>query len=410
MRRPKVLTVILAGGEGGRLELLTRRRAKPALPWAGSYRLIDFPLSNCVHSRLEDVWVLQQYQPYSLNDHLSNGRPWDLDRTRGGLRVLPPHTGTDEAGFHQGNADALWRNRDLIHEFGPQALLVLSADHVYKLDYGPVVDAHLQQGADVTVVTSQVPAGEASRLGVVEVDDGGVVTGFAYKADDPPTTRAATEVFVFDPEPLLATLDELAAEEQRAGEDDGDGEGEREVLKDLGHALLPRLVAAGRVVEHRLDGYWRDVGTVSSYWQSHMDLLAGRGPDLDDPDWPILTLGGVRGPARVAGSARIEDGLVSSGAAVAGTVARSVLGPGVVVEHGATVRDSVLLHDTVVRAGAVVEGAVVDRGVRVGRGAHVGDGADPDRLVLVGELAEIGEGASVPAGGRVDPGPRPSGG
>jgi glucose-1-phosphate adenylyltransferase len=398
MPKPKVLALVMAGGEGSRLELLTERRAKPALPYAGVHRLIDFPLSNCVHSGIEDVWVLQQYRLQSLNDELANGRPWDLDRTHGGLRLLPPQLGAGEDGFHEGNADAIWRNRRLIAEHDPEVVLVLSADHVYQLDYGEVLAAHRDRGAGVTVVTSEVPKAEASRLAVVEVDEHGRLRGFHHKPDDPPTTRVATEVFAFRTDRLLGTLDELAA---------GDGE-----LEDFGHGLLPRLVEAGEAVEHRMAGYWRDVGTVPAYWQAHMDLLDPDRPlRLDDPAWPVLGRVPHRLPARVEASARLDRALLSPGTVVAGEVTRSVLGAGVVVEPGAAVRDAVLLDDSVVAAGARVERAVVDREVRVGRGARVGGPDETEPPALVGEGARLPEGATVPPGGRHGPdGPGEAGG
>jgi glucose-1-phosphate adenylyltransferase len=385
MPKPKVLALVMAGGEGSRLELLTERRAKPALPYAGVYRLIDFPLSNCLHSGIEDVWVAQQYRLQSLNDQLANGRPWDLDRTYGGLRLLPPQLGAEEDGFHEGNADAIWRNRQLIAERDPEVVLVLSADHVYRLDYGEVLARHRDRQAGVTVVTSEVPASEASRQAVVEVADDGRLGGFHYKPEEPPTTRVATEVFAFRTDLLLETLDELAA----------DGE-----LEDFGHGLLPRLVEAGQAVEHRMPGYWRDVGTVPAYWQAHMDLLDPERPlDLDDPDWPILGRAPHRLPARIEGSARLDGALLSPGTVVAGEVTRSVLGPGVVVEPGAVVREAVLLDDCVVAAGALVERAVLDRGVRVGPGAGVG-GQGGDGPALVGEEAQVPGGTVVAPGGR----------
>jgi glucose-1-phosphate adenylyltransferase len=363
MPKPKVLALVMAGGEGSRLELLTERRAKPALPYAGVYRLIDFPLSNCVHSGVEDVWVLQQYR-------------------------LPPQLGTGESdGFHEGNADAIWRNRELIAEHDPEVVLVLSADHVYRLDYGEVLARHRERGAGVTVVTSEVPEPEASRQAVVEVAGDGRLRGFHYKPDEPPTTRVATEVFAFATRRLLDTLEELA------------GEGE---LKDFGHGLLPRLVSAGEAVEHRMAGYWRDVGTVPAYWQAHMDLLDPERPlDLDDPGWPILGRAPHRLPARVEGSARVDRALLSPGSVVCGEVTRSVLGPGVVVEPGAAVRDAVLLDDCVVAAGARVERAVLDRGVRVGPDARVGRSDDNGEPALVGEEARVPRGATVAPGGRL---------
>ncbi|MEJ7617572.1 MAG: glucose-1-phosphate adenylyltransferase family protein [Pyrinomonadaceae bacterium] len=345
MRAGKVLALILAGGAGGRLDVLTEERAKPATPFAGTYRLIDFSLSNCMHSRIADVWVVEQYQPHSLNDHLANGRPWDLDRTYGGLQVLPPFVtkdGADEekgGGFAQGNADALYRNRKFIREFAPDVLLVMSADHVYKLDYRQVLAAHAERGADVTMVTTRVPLAEANRFGAVKVDAEGRVTDFAYKPEKPESDIVTAEVFAYDARKLLATLDRLVAEKrERAHAGD-----EKEVmLKDYGHELLPQLVAEGRAYEYRLEGYWRDLGTVESYWQGHMDLLVNRPDlDLDDPEWPILTYGSQRMPARIEDSASISQSLLSPGCHIRGTVIRSVLSPGVNVEEGATVRDSV---------------------------------------------------------------------
>jgi glucose-1-phosphate adenylyltransferase len=335
---------------------LTERRAKPALPFAGLYRLIDFPLSNCANSGIGDVWVLQQYQPHSLEDHLSNGRPWDLDRTDGGLLILHPFTGGEGEGFTEGNADGLWRHRRLIAEFDADVVLVLSADAVYSLDYRDVVDAHLGRDADVTMVTTRVDE-DPSRFGVVSVDDDGRVTNFAYKPDDPPSDLVTTEIFAYRPSALLEALDEL-----------GGGD---EPLADFGDALLPRLVECGRAFEFRLDGYWRDVGTPESYWQAHQDLVDGNGLQLDDPTWRIRTTAGHRPPASVAAGASVEDSLLSPACRVEGRVIRSVLSPGVVVEAGAVVSDSVVMHHTIVRAGARIERAIVDSQVEVPAGTHV---------------------------------------
>ena len=290
MKRDKILALILAGGKGGRLEVLTEDRAKPALPFGGTLRLIDFSLSNCLHSGIKDVWVIEQYELHTLNDHLANGRPWDLDRTYGGLQVLPPSSdqdsGSGENGFAQGNADAIYRARELIREFGPDLLLVLSADHLYKLDYRDVVDRHRECGADVTVVTTQVPAGDtASRFGVVEVDATGKVVAFDYKPKHPKGDLVATEIFVYDAPKLLATMEELVKDGKE--------------LEDYGHHLLPRLVEGGKAYEFRLESYWRDVGTLDSYWTANMELLdKPEALALDDGEWPILTYSSQHPPAR----------------------------------------------------------------------------------------------------------------
>ena len=363
--RPRTLAIVLAGGAGSRMGELTDRRAKPALPFGGTHRLIDFPLSNCANSGIHDVWVVQQYLPHALEDHLANGRPWDLDRTSGGLLILQPFTGSDEGGFAKGNADSLWRYNRLIAELGADVVLVLSADAVYTLDYRDLVDDHLARDADVTMVTTKVKE-DAGRFGVVAVEDDGRVRDFWYKPDDPPTDIVTIEVFAYRPSALLDTLDRLAG-------DDGDG------LADFGDALLPELVADGRAYEHRFEGYWRDVGTPESYWQGHQDLLDGTiRIDLDDRRWPIRTTSTHRQPARIGPGASVEDSMVGPGCVLEGRVVRSVLSPGVVVEKGAVVESSVVLDEAVVRAGARVERAVVDLHAEVPGDARVrGRKGDP---------------------------------
>src|SRR4051794_26831313 len=384
MTRIRTLVVVLAGGAGGRLELLTRTRAKPAVPFAGTHRLIDFPLSNVHNAGLSDVWVAQQFNPISLSDHLANGRPWDLDRTTGGLLILQPRLGHDEReGFQQGTADSLWRNGPLIREFAPEALVVVSADAVYAQDYGALVEEHVESGAAGTMVTTEVEPEDAGRYGVGRGREG-AVRDYRYKPDEPEGNLVANEVFVFEPGALLDTLEDLA------GEDDE--------LDDLGHELLPRLVDGGGAREHRFDGYWRDVGTVPAYWEAHQDLLGETPPiDLDDTDWPILTHAAARrGATRILPGAQVGESLLASAATVAGTVERSVVGRGAVVEAGATVRESVLLPGAIVRAGATVERAVLDDAVEVGRGATVG--AAGGDIALGGLRARVQ--SDLPAGAR----------
>ncbi len=392
--------------------MLTERRAKPAMPFAGVYRLIDFALSNCVHSRIEDVWVIEQYQPHSLNEHLANGRPWDLDRTYGGLQVLPPYISkTDEGGFAEGNADAIYRNKNFIQEFDPDILLVLSADHIYKLDFENVIDNHIEREADATIVTTQIPLAEAARFGNVKTNAEGRVTEFYYKPDEPQSDLVTTEVFVYDARLLLATLDELAGagKKKRTGSNKKDNG--KSPLKDFGHELLPKLVRDNRVYEYRLECYWRDVGTVESYWQGHMDLLADEPSlKLDDARWPILTFGTQRLPAHIHKTASIENSLISAGCSISGRVVRSVLAPGVVVEQGATVRDSVLLHGVVVQSGAEVDQAILDENVQVGKSAMVGKkkakGKMKKELDLNEQITLVGLDVRIPARKQIEAGAR----
>jgi glucose-1-phosphate adenylyltransferase len=379
----RTLVIVLAGGAGGRLELLTRDRAKPAVPFAGSHRLIDFPLSNCHNAGLADVWVAQQFNPISLSDHLSNGRPWDLDRTVGGLLLLQPRLGNDgRGGFQRGTADSLWRNAPLIRDFDPEALVVVSADAVYAQNYAALVEEHAESGAAVTMVTTEVDPDDAGRYGVVQAEDGRI-REYVYKPDEPEGNLVANEVFVFTPGPLLDTLDELA----EAGEDE---------LEDLGDELLPRLVDAGEAHEKRFDGYWRDVGTVEAYWDCHMELLQDHPPiELDDPAWPVLTHAAARrAAARVRPGAEIGASLLGPASTVAGAVERSVIGRGAVIEAGATVREAVILPGAVVRAGANVVRAVVDDAVEVA--ADVGE--EGGEIALVGMRSRVSE--PIPAGGR----------
>jgi glucose-1-phosphate adenylyltransferase len=387
MALPRILVLVLAGGAGGRLELLTENRAKPAVPFAGVYRLIDFPLSNCEHSAIADVWVSVQFHPTSLHDHLSNGRPWDLDRTSGGLMTLPPFQGTERGGWHTGTADSLWRQAELVRGFGADALVVVSSDAVYKLDYREVAEAHLGSGAEVTMVTTEVAEDDAARYGIVQLGDGGAVRDYAYKPERPATTTATNEVFVFSPKPTLDRLEALSSEVGEEG------------LEDLGSHLLPAQTRDGLARAYPLDGYWRDVGTVPAYWQAHRDFLAAEPPiDLDEPDWPVHTRGGRHSAARLLAGSKVEDSLVSGGTRVAGSVTGSVLSPGVVVEAGATVVDSVLLPGVRVRAGATVTRAVLDDRVEVGERATVGGDGE---ITLVGRQARVEAGSKVAAGARL---------
>ncbi|MFC6042546.1 glucose-1-phosphate adenylyltransferase family protein [Nocardioides hankookensis] len=405
MTRPHVLALVQAGGAGGRMDVLTRERAKPSLPFAGVYQLVDFPLSNLANSGITDIWLSVQFQGASLGEGVSNGRPWDLDRNRGGLRLLMPQEGTggtDEEGFAQGNADELYRFRDQVAADGPTELVVLSADHVYRFDVMAAVETHRRTAAECTIVTTEIPVEEAGDHATVAADDDGRVTDFAYKPDDPATGTVATEIFVYDPDVLVPLLEELHRElgaEAPAG-DSG--------LGDYGEHLVPRLVERGRTFVHAMPGYWKDLGQPHKYVAAHHDVLTDDLDVLNDPDWPILSHQQQRAAARVLDGASVVDSLLSPGSRVAGTVTRSVIGPGVVVEERAVVRDSVVFRDTRIESGARVSWTVVDQDCVVGAGAVVGspdaDPDDSDAITLVGLRSTVGPDVRVEAGARLEPG------
>lgn len=405
MTRPHVLALVQAGGSGSRMDVLTRERAKPTLPFAGVYRLIDLPLSNLANSGISDVWLSVQYQGSDLGEQVANGRPWDLDRNRGGLRLVMPEEGTgsdDEEGFAQGNADELYRIRDQVVTDDPEVLVVCSADHVYRFDMMAAVATHRRTGADCTVVTATVPLDEAGDHATVETDDDGRVTAFAYKPDEPTTGTVAAEIFVYDVPTLVATLEELHRELGADAERGDTG------LGDYGEHLVPRLIERGTVVAHPIEGYWKDLGKPHKYLAAHHDVLTSDLGVFGDPDWPVLGHQPQRQAARICEGARLADSLVSPGAVVHGTVIRSVLGPGVVVGPGALVRDSVVFEDTVVEEGARLDWAIVDRDCVVGAGAEVGspdtDPDDSDAIVLVGRGSRIASRTVLEGGARLEPG------
>lgn len=411
MPRERVLAIVQAGGAGGRMDVLTRERAKPALPYAGVFQLVDVPLSNLAHSGITEVWLAIQFQGSTLEEQVANGRPWDLDRNHGGLRLLMPQEGTgslDEDGFAKGNADGLYRIRDRIAAEAPDVVVVMSADHVYRFDYAEAIETHRRSGAECTVVTTRAPEGDdPADHAVVQVDDEGRVSAFDYKPDEPASDVIATEIFVYDPAVLVAVLDELHVELSRGAE--ADREPGDTGLGDFGDHLLPRLVERGKVVAHDLGGYWRDLGQPHLYLRAHRDVLTDDQDVLGVRGWPILTRQPQRRPARVVAGAEVADSLVSPGATVAGTVRRSVLGPGVVVEAGAEVLDAVVGADVTIRAGARVAWAIVDIDCTIERDARVGDPDvpaldDPDAVTIVGRGSVVGAGVVLPAGSRLEPG------
>lgn len=386
MAPPRTLLVVLAGGAGSRLESLTDYRAKPALRFAGSHRLIDFPLSHAANGGVQDVWVVEQFEPESINEHLAGGRPWDLDRSRGGLRVLPPHRGDGREGWHHGTADALWRKADRIRAHEPEVVLVASADAVYQMDYGQVVAQHRDSGAELTMVTTR-HHGDLTRYGVVRAHEG-MITDYRLKPDAPDSNIITTEVFAFEPGALLGQLEDSARQHRD------------EELGDLGEHVLPAFVERGTAADFRHSGYWQDVGTVEAYWRAHIEFLEHPPFDLDDARWPIRTRTLRNAGARVTPQAEVSDALLAPGVVVEGTVTRSVLAPGVQVAAGAVVADSVLLDDVRVGPGAAVHRSVIDEQARIRGRAQVGGDGPEDPVTLVGAHGVVHPRKRIAAGGR----------
>ncbi len=389
-----VLAMILAGGQGDRLSILSEQRAKPAVVFGGQYRIIDFALSNCANSAITKVAVLTQYRPRSLVNHIGSGRPWGLDTLEGGVQILQPYLGRADMDWYQGTADAVYQNLYFIEESRAREVLILAGDHIYLTSYRNMIAYHRSQGADATVAVYAVPREEAHRFGVLDLDQNGRIIDFEEKPENPRSPWVSMGVYCFNKDVLVEQL--------QADADLGDGS-----RHDFGRDIIPRMYKTHRVFGYQYQGYWRDVGTVESYHQANMDLLAPVPPlNLDDPDVRLRTAGAIQPPAKIGSNAKVVDSLISPGARIEGTVIRSVISPGVVIEAGAEVRDSVIQHRCVIRAGAVVDRSILDKEVTVGRNAIIGEGDNnqpnferPD-IVNAG-ISILGKRVVVPDGLRV---------
>jgi len=390
----KTRALILAGGEGSRLGVLTAKRTKPAVPFAGKYRIIDFTLSNCVNSNLFDVMILAQYRPHSLIEHIGAGGPWDLNRDfTGGVRIYTPYKARRPSDWYHGTADAVQQNFSFIKSTKPDLVLILSGDHIYEMNYDAMIAFHVDHHADVTLGTITVPIEDASRFGIVDVDDKYRVTSFIEKPSPPPSNLVNMGVYLFNTNVLDRALWEDYKNEESS--------------HDFGKNILPGLVEEGaRVYAFPFSGYWVDVGTVASYWQAHMDLLADPPSlDLNDRSWIIHTRTEERPPVRVASGAQVHDSMITDGCVVdsGAIVERSVLGPGVRIAADAVVRESVLLTDCVIHAGASVECAILDKRVHVGEKALVGSisAKTPPQLVMAGKNSRIPPGYVIEPGAEI---------
>ncbi len=387
IKKKETVAMLLAGGQGSRLHLLTERIAKPAVPFGGKYRIIDFPLSNCINSGIDTVGVLTQYQPLALNEYIGNGQPWDLDRTFGGVTTLPPYQAQKRADWYKGTANAIYQNIQFIDKFDPDYVVILSGDHIYKMNYAEMIEAHKKKEAACTIAVFDVPISEAPRFGIMTTDEDMRITDFAEKPKHPVSTKASMGVYVFNKSVLFSYLEA--------------DEADAESSNDFGKNIIPAMLAAGeRLFAFEFSGYWKDVGTIDSLWEANMDLLGDRPAlTLNDLDWKILSRNDAYPPHYVGTNAVISNSIVTEGCEIYGTVVNSVLSEGVVVERGACVRDSVLLGNVTVRADAAVNYSIVDAETVIGKGASVGaDIATAKGITLVGGGLEVPALASVPDG------------
>jgi len=388
----RVLSLILAGGRGERLSILAEERAKPAVTFGGKYRIIDFTLSNCINSGLFRVGILTQYRPRSLNNHIGIGRPWDLDRSTGGVSLLQPYIGRKASDWYKGTADAVYQNLYFVEESQADLVLVLAGDHIYKMRYEDMLEFHRLHEADVTVGVVEVPLEEARRYGVLSLDKDGRIVEFQEKPSRPQSNLASMGIYVFKRQCLVEALEEDA--HRRSGH-------------DFGHDVIPARLGRDRVFGYRFDGYWRDIGTIDAYWQANMDLLADL-PELNlyDPDNIVRTQDQQRPPMKAGPNSRITRSILSSGCITNGYVHNSVLSPGVFVEEGATVVDSILFGDCHIAAGAIVQSSILDKMAFVGAHSHVGWGDDytpnqEEPEVLHSGITIVGKRARIPAGLRI---------
>ena len=384
LRKKTCVAMLLAGGQGSRLGILTKNVAKPAVPYGGKYRIIDFPLSNCTNSGIDVVGVLTQYQPLELNAYIGSGAPWDLDLTNGGVFVLPPYQKGKSGEWYRGTANAIYQNMAFISQYNPDYVLILSGDHIYKMDYNDMLNFHIRHKADATIAVREVPWADASRFGIMNTDADDNIIEFEEKPKNPKSNKASMGVYIFTWEKLRQYL--IA------------DEADKKSSNDFGKNIIPTMLADKQVLcAYSFDGYWKDVGTIESLWEANMDLLSTPMPiDLHDKKWRIYARNPGMAPHYIAKGATVNDSLITEGCEVYGTVDHSVLFAGVTVEEGANVRDSVIMPGAVIHRGAVVRRAIVAENAVVGAGTFVGEAE--------GNIAVIGQNVTLPAGVQVTAG------
>ncbi len=387
----KCIAMLLAGGQGSRLFALTTKVAKPAVSFGAKYRIIDFTLSNCVNSNIDTVGVLTQYQPLVLNEYIGNGQPWDLDRTFGGVHVLPPYQAKGRMDWYKGTANAIYQNIDFIKNYDPEHVLILSGDHIYKMDYNEMLKAHIKNDADCTIAVLEVPMEDASRFGIMNTDGEDRITEFEEKPKVPKSNKASMGIYIFKTKKLFEYLTK----------DDKDPSSQN----DFGKNIIPDMLQnKERMFAYPFKGYWKDVGTIKSLWDANQDLI-GEEPKFDiyNPVWKIYSRNTGIDPEYIANKAVVKNSLVAGGTEIYGTVLNSIIGSRVIIEKGAVVKDSVVFSDTVVKQNAVVNYSIIDEKVVIGENAKIGEEKSDDvNICVIGRDNVIENGEVVPAGANLD--------
>ncbi|MBD5636742.1 MAG: glucose-1-phosphate adenylyltransferase [Clostridia bacterium] len=390
MRRKKeCVAMLLAGGQGSRLYALTSKIAKPAVAFGAKYRIIDFPLSNCINSGIDTVGVLTQYEPLELNEYIGNGQPWDLDRAFGGVHILSPYQAKKKSSWFEGTANAIYQNLNFMQKYNPDYVLILSGDHIYKMDYSKMLRAHKETGADCTIAAIEVPMKEASRFGILNTNPDGTIYEFEEKPKEPKSNLASMGIYIFTAEKLFKYL---KADDENPSSS-----------KDFGKDVLPAMLNAGeKMVSYRFKGYWKDVGTIASLWESNMDLLGAEPAfDVADADWKIHSRNPLAPPEYLGKNAVVHNSMIALGCEIEGTVENSVLASGVVVKEGAYVKDSVIMAETVIKKGAKVVYSILDENCVVAENAVVGqEKGENAGIAVLGREVKIAKGVSV-AGGKI---------
>ncbi len=386
--KKEMIAMLLAGGQGSRLYALTQDMAKPAVPYGGKYRIIDFPLSNCINSGIDTVGVLTQYQPLVLSEYIGNGQPWDLNRTHGGVHVLPPYETASGKSWYAGTANAIYQNMSFVDRYNPEYVAILSGDHIYKMDYSEMLDFHKKHNADATIAVLEVPLEEASRFGIMSVDENDVITEFAEKPKEPKSNLASMGVYIFSWKVLKQYL---VANEK-----------DENATKDFGKNIIPDMLADKcKMVAYHFSHYWKDVGTIDSLWEANMDPNVPL--KLYDNNWKIYSRNPVMPPHYAGPNSKIENSMVAEGCNIYGTVDFSILFSGVTVEEGAVVRDSIIMPNTVIKKDAVIEYSIVGEDCIIGEGSHIGERPettiDKDKwgIAVVGHKVNISDNVEVKA-------------